>query len=1491
MNKSYYNKEFNSSGNKDNKNNKDNKKQDKIAIIIPFRDLHVEQKRSEHLKKMIADIPEFFNKTNKPYTIYCIEQSNDNRKFNRGKLLNIGFEIANSEGCNIFVFHDIDLIPSNELIEYYTTVPYCPIHIGNVWKDKYTYGSFFGAVTAFSYDDYVKVNGYPNTFWGWGGEDDELYKRVKTNNLEIIQVEKGSYIDLEQMDLKQKLMYLANNKQQQCPYKWELLSEHEKTWRKNGLSNLKYNLIKRLKLPIIQSKNKLGEAIKITVDVQLNGHYSDKWCKLDYLPTYNKDRKLKQSLNMSKYLLNSHKTIKTIKNVIKKNNLKSFKKLKDYKLSSNKGNSDALFNIGLIYKKGQGVKQNFLFAIKYFLLAAEKGHSDAENNIGMCYYYGQGVNQDYTMAVKYYQLSADKDNKEAQYNLGNCYDKGQGVNKDYIMAAKYYYLAAKQGQLEAQYKLGIYYEMGKGIKKNIIKSENYLKIAAIKGNRQAQINLINKHIIIINTTNINLYIALKLSNTISVYNDNLNGGNYYSNYLKTTYKINEIEDTKGDIVIYNFNKSLYNFFLILPNELMYFFLNQPIKNINVLPKYKSISSKFYHYNEIFIKYNLFNDINTNTKILCIGGITPIEVIKYKKYKCNYIKFINFYKLLDSHIQLVNNIKSIYDIKLNDNITYEHIYLLPNLYPELYNTFNLNIYSITKIDKIFSYLDIFYNVINIFIGALVGLKYTALNGTFILNLSDVSQKSNADIYLILKKYFKESYLYYPEICNMVKLSGVVGIFKGFNGIPNDELTHLETILEQLKKEYPNNMSENFNIYDPEIRKQFNITKPIEPLDKRYRYIDGFLNIPKKSKLYNDTYKEVIDFNNLLYINRLSYVKKLLYLYENNIITKVPSQTQITSAIIYCKKYDIPIFNKYTNQIQESSISKSILYDLYGLHEPILSKFITPFQNNIINKIIFNPKYTSKHSKDSKHSKYKHNSRISLLKTIKTSSIKNKLSKKINHLFLNNLFINNNNTNTNTNTNTNNNVSLENVITQLNNSLSQVEYLMDARIPNFINISKDISKENKINIFKEQLEFHKEEETIHSKKNNNNENHIDNHNDNHNYTNLDIQVQNLLNDTNISYDWLKLYEIISQCKLIPTNQKGTYKSFNMSDTPETGMNTINCINYYIHTKTQYNDFEWKSQCLKENSNNETKNKTINKTINKTLNVTDNGLGVMEKHSEIWDFGVDDTGDITNIENIKHYAKIAKDMNINLMISDYKINMNEPNYYHVAYASYVAILYALPLNGTLLYKIICPIDIPLIWNLIYITYTNFKEMYFYKPIHNIHSREFYIIGKGYLGTEQNVLDKLLSLVDKFSMKNKTFNKEEFALFADKYPEEFVIQVLLDMYETKTFHKDNKDKEKYEFFTDKYPEEYLSINKIFTKEEYDLFNDTYPEEFVKQVQNMYNNLISKYINSVEKIVNYVDNIEELGNEYKKHIKTYVKEQNDLWINKQDLENPARKF
>lgn len=91
------------------------KKQIEIAIIVPYRDLHKEQNRKQQLDLFITSITKFMkpNKSNcVPYKVYVIEQSNDNRKFNRGKLLNIGFKIACKEGCRAFIFHDVDLIPS-----------------------------------------------------------------------------------------------------------------------------------------------------------------------------------------------------------------------------------------------------------------------------------------------------------------------------------------------------------------------------------------------------------------------------------------------------------------------------------------------------------------------------------------------------------------------------------------------------------------------------------------------------------------------------------------------------------------------------------------------------------------------------------------------------------------------------------------------------------------------------------------------------------------------------------------------------------------------------------------------------------------------------------------------------------------------------------------------------------------------------------------------------------------------------------------------------------------------------------------------------------------------------------------------------------------------------------------------------------------------------------------------------------------------------------
>lgn len=270
-----------------------------VAIIVPYRDIHAAQNRAKHLQQFVPYMQEFLQKqvqkgTLIDYHIYIVEQSNDNRKFNRGKLLNIGFDIARKNKCrnpsdpkhDVFIFHDVDLLPGDDLGSSYTKFPTVPLHIARVW-DRYSNNpKYFGGIVSFSESDMKRINGYPNTFWGWGGEDDEMQKRCEKLGICWDSPRKGTIQDLEGMNLKEKLTFLKNNRNWKCMVKWEALKEHETTWRMNGLADLKYSILKVESLDSIAtatstttsttsstSTTTTGRATKITVDVKLNGHH------------------------------------------------------------------------------------------------------------------------------------------------------------------------------------------------------------------------------------------------------------------------------------------------------------------------------------------------------------------------------------------------------------------------------------------------------------------------------------------------------------------------------------------------------------------------------------------------------------------------------------------------------------------------------------------------------------------------------------------------------------------------------------------------------------------------------------------------------------------------------------------------------------------------------------------------------------------------------------------------------------------------------------------------------------------------------------------------------------------------------------------------------------------------------------------------------------------------------------------------------------------
>lgn len=128
----------------------------------------------------------FLKKQQIEYTIFIIEQNHDD-PFNRAMLMNIGFkEALKAQDFHCFIFHDVDLLPEDDRNLY--TCPEQPRHMSvgvNIFKYKLPYQSLFGGVSALTKKQFEVVNGFSNSFWGWGGEDDDMSNRLKFHNLHI----------------------------------------------------------------------------------------------------------------------------------------------------------------------------------------------------------------------------------------------------------------------------------------------------------------------------------------------------------------------------------------------------------------------------------------------------------------------------------------------------------------------------------------------------------------------------------------------------------------------------------------------------------------------------------------------------------------------------------------------------------------------------------------------------------------------------------------------------------------------------------------------------------------------------------------------------------------------------------------------------------------------------------------------------------------------------------------------------------------------------------------------------------------------------------------------------------------------------------------------------------------------------------------------------------------------------------------------------------
>jgi len=150
----------------------------RLAIIVPYRN------RPEQLAQFLPHMSAYFQRDKQDrhidVSIHVVEQA-DEAAFNRGKLVNCGFELVRRE-AEYVVIHDVDYLPI--WADYsYTACPTRLIWHGLVLQEDQA--TFFGAVIGLSCADFLAANGFSNRFVNWGAEDMDFRNRCLAAGLRI----------------------------------------------------------------------------------------------------------------------------------------------------------------------------------------------------------------------------------------------------------------------------------------------------------------------------------------------------------------------------------------------------------------------------------------------------------------------------------------------------------------------------------------------------------------------------------------------------------------------------------------------------------------------------------------------------------------------------------------------------------------------------------------------------------------------------------------------------------------------------------------------------------------------------------------------------------------------------------------------------------------------------------------------------------------------------------------------------------------------------------------------------------------------------------------------------------------------------------------------------------------------------------------------------------------------------------------------------------
>ncbi|OPJ67413.1 beta-1,4-galactosyltransferase 1 isoform B [Patagioenas fasciata monilis] len=198
----------------------------KVAVIIPFRN------REEHLKYWLYYLHPILQRQQLDYGVYVINQTCcGGSGLARDQSIT---GMATSVVTLAYSNSDVDLIPMDDRNTYKCYSQ--PRHL-SVSMDKFgfrlPYNQYFGGVSALSKEQFRKINGFPNNYWGWGGEDDDIYNRLVFKGMEISRPD--AVIGKCRM-----IRHSRDRKNEPNPERFDRIAHTRETMSSDGLNTLFY---------------------------------------------------------------------------------------------------------------------------------------------------------------------------------------------------------------------------------------------------------------------------------------------------------------------------------------------------------------------------------------------------------------------------------------------------------------------------------------------------------------------------------------------------------------------------------------------------------------------------------------------------------------------------------------------------------------------------------------------------------------------------------------------------------------------------------------------------------------------------------------------------------------------------------------------------------------------------------------------------------------------------------------------------------------------------------------------------------------------------------------------------------------------------------------------------------------------------------------------------------------------------------------------------